>query len=88
MPSIRANKREKNPAPNPLNLAIAIGSLAEIFLVKLLSIPQRAQAKRTPIAPMDKPNLPLKSRESIMLAKVTEIIASQILLLTDSLKAK
>lgn len=62
------------------------GFFDEIFLVKLLSIPQQKPAKIIPIAPMENLHWPVKFQERSMLAKVINKIDIQTLLPMYSLK--
>ena len=76
---------EITPAPNPFMVTITSGSFAEMFRVKLLSIPQNRHAIKTPRAPNDNPNTSLKSVERMTPAKVMQRIAHQARRLIDSL---
>jgi len=85
---IKTNNNENVPATNPFIVTMIKGSFAEILRVKLLSTPQSIHASKTPNAPIEKPNFPLKFHDSSMLAIVINATAIQIRFPIASLKAK
>lgn len=87
LPEKIAINREIIPAAKPFIMTIEIGSLDEMFLVKLLSNPHKKQADIIPNAPMEIPHTILKLTVRSMLANVIKPIAHQAFLPTDSLKA-
>ena len=69
----------------PLTIVIIVGSLAEMFRLKLLSMPHSIQAASTPSAPKEIPHA-LPSQDSRMLATVMAPMAHQMRLPMASLK--
>src|ERR1035437_4302275 len=88
LPRINASTNEKPPAPSPFMVTMIKGSLAEIFRVKLLSIPQRIHAATKPNEPREKPHSAFRFIERKILARVINAIAQPARRLIDSLKAK
>lgn len=86
LPNAKAKTNETDPAPKPLIIVMLCGFLAEIFRVKLLSIPQNIQAAITPKALTENPHPPWKSPVSKIPAAVIQKIANQIRLPMASLK--
>ena len=70
-----ASSNEKPPAPNPLIVTVASGSLADTLRVRLLSNPQSTHAPSTPTAPHEIPHAPPEFQVRMTLANIINVTA-------------
>lgn len=84
---LKASNKENVPAQIPFTVTMIRGSFEEMLCVKLLSIPHKKQAARTPRAPIEIPHPPFIFHDNNMLAAVMDKTAIHICFPIASLKA-